>query len=234
LASFRAKLAGTPPAPAVAVLDSVAVRDSIEGARIAGLVRADSIQRADSIARVIARADSIVRADSIAQAAAARAAAARRTAANRPRTTPQTPPARPAVPTAGLGDAPPTTTPTAGNVTAPTGANAAKDGVVGTPPRQTETLPVAGAAPAPTRTEPPAPAAPTGPGTIRIGSRIPQAVLYLGDEVKPIGGRGLQTLTFPAGSVRISIKAENCVTWDTTFTVVAGQTHTIGYRPSRC
>jgi hypothetical protein len=59
-------------------------------------------------------------------------------------------------------------------------------------------------------------------------------VLYLGDEVRPIGEQGIQTLSFPAGPVRISIRADKCAAWDTTFTVVAGQTHTIGYRPVSC
>jgi serine/threonine-protein kinase len=241
--TMRASIAG----PSVPAVDPLAVlRDSIETARLAR-VAADSAARADSIALVVARADSIVRADSVSRANAAALAArsaARRSAATPPRTTPAaaaatpaTPPA-PSIPPVG-GGAPPAganSSPTAG---AATPANAAaKDGTAGSTPTRSSsppTIPTVGAE----RTTPPPAAAPatataTGPGTIRIGSRIPLAVLYLGDEVRPIGEQGIQTLSFPAGPVRISIRADKCAAWDTTFTVVAGQTHTIGYRPVSC
>ena len=243
--SLRARLLGMGGGVLSAPIDSAAIRDSLENARVAALVRADSILRADSVARVIARADSIVRADSLTRAAAARAAAGRRTQvaaapprtapAARPAATPPTPAVRPSIPTAGAPAAAIATPPAAS--TAPTTA-VAKDGAAAQArtAQPQSSIPVAGqAAPAvaPQTAPPPAPVA-TGPGTIRIGSRIPLAVLYLGDEVRPIGEQGLQTLSFPAGPVRISIRAEKCVQWDTTFTVVAGQVHTIGYRPSRC
>jgi len=248
VASLRGMLAG---GPSVAPIDSTAIRaEAAERERIAAQLL-DSIQRADSVARVIARADSIVRADSLARAAAAaRTAAARRTqiAAAPPRPSPsaaappaarpspaQTPPVSTGIPVAGAPSTP------AASTAPTTPVPSAKDGGAASQPRPAQpntSIPVAGQSTPPVATPPVAAPAPqpvaTGPGTIRIGSRIPLAVLYMGDEVRPIGERGLQTLTFPAGTVRISIRAEKCTTWDTTFTVVAGQTHSIGFRPSRC
>jgi serine/threonine protein kinase len=198
----------------------------------------DSTQIRDSILRAqIARefADSIARADSITRAAAAAAAAARdarrQTAANTPRT--QSAPTRPA-PTATV-TPPPVTSQPASTPTQSTPARpVAKDGASRTAPATTTpatTEPVA-TQPAPVV---PAPApTPTGPGSIRIGSRVAGAVLYLNDDVRPIGERGMQTISWPAGSVRVQIRAEKCAAWDTTFTVAAAQTHTIGWRAPRC
>ncbi|MBP7550259.1 MAG: serine/threonine protein kinase [Gemmatimonadaceae bacterium] len=85
-------------APAALVVDSVALRDSLERASLASaaaaatadsLARVDSIARADSVARVVAQAqaDSVARADSVRRAAAARPAPTR----------PATQPTRPAL-----------------------------------------------------------------------------------------------------------------------------------------
>lgn len=244
VSSVRASIAGTSNgSPGAATVDPVAaLRDSLEGERLAQLA-ADSTRRADSVASVIARADSIVRADSISRANAAAAVAARNAARrpaatpparSTPAATPVTPPVRAqaGIPTAGAGSAPPPASATPASAEPVAGSAAAKDGAAGAAPRTATpppTIPTAGAA-----TPTPAPPAATAPGTIRIGSRIPLAVLYIGEEVRPIGEQGIQTLSFPAGQVRISIRAEKCAAWDTTFTVVAGQTHTIGYRPVSC
>ncbi len=188
-------------------VDSTAIRDSIANFQRAALAYADSVNRADSIVR----ADSLAR---VAEAAAARQAAARRTAVAPP---PRRPPATDPTRTTAADPAPPQTVPQqAAQQAVPQTAQAE-------PPAQTPT-------PAPVQAEAP----PAGPGTIRIGSRLPGAVLYIGDEVRPIGERGVQTLTFPAGPVKLAVRAENCRSWDTTFVVVAGQTHTIGYRPASC
>ncbi len=95
-----------------------------------------------------------------------------------------------------------------------------------TPPR-TET-----AVPAP---QPPQPI----PGTlvygrILIGSRCPGAVLYLGDDVRPLTTRTLQDLQRIAGPVTIRVRTLAGINWDTTFTVEAGTQHRIGVRPVRC
>jgi serine/threonine protein kinase len=79
------------------------------------------------------------------------------------------------------------------------------------------------------------PAATPATGTIRIGSRIPLAVLRVnGGSARLIGEQGLQTLTTAAGEVRLSIRADGCTAWDTTFQMAAASTHTIGYRAPRC
>jgi serine/threonine protein kinase len=72
-------------------------------------------------------------------------------------------------------------------------------------------------------------------GTLRIGSRCPGAVLYLGPrDVRPIGRRGLQDIEQMQGPVRIQVRTLAGASWDTTFTVTSGTLHTIGFRPVRC
>jgi serine/threonine protein kinase len=82
--------------------------------------------------------------------------------------------------------------------------------------------------------EPPAAPVPAAPGVVRIGSRIPGAILYVGTDVRPIGQLGIQNISLPPGEVRLSIRSDRCARWDTTITVVAGLIHTIGQRPIRC
>ncbi len=86
-----------------------------------------------------------------------------------------------------------------------------------------------------TAAPPPAPA-PTGPpGTVRIGSRMPLAVLYVnGGSAQVIGEKGLQRVSVGPGSVRLSIRSERCVSWDTTVTVRSNQETTVGWRNPRC
>jgi hypothetical protein len=217
--------APTVTTPPVAVIDSAQIRDSILRAQIAREF-ADSVARADSITRAAAAA------------AASRDAARRQTAANTPRT--QTTPTRPA-PTVSTTPPPvtsqPASTPTQSTPARPAGS---KDGASRTTPATTPatqpvaTQPVEPPPQAPVVTAPAPAPTPTGPGSIRIGSRVAGAVLYLNDDVRPIGERGMQTISWPAGTVRVQIRAEKCAAWDTTFTVGAAQTHTIGWRAPRC
>jgi eukaryotic-like serine/threonine-protein kinase len=93
--------------------------------------------------------------------------------------------------------------------------------------------------PAPSRRVAAAPAAPAttsgAPGTVRLGSRLPLAVLYIGNErPRLIGEQGIQSLEVAAGPARLAIRLDGCTPWDTTFTVRAGATHTIGYRAPKC
>ena len=103
------------------------------------------------------------------------------------------------------------------------------------PPVRVETLVVV-APPAPTPPAPEPEPVPTGPGRVRIGTRLPFAVLSINDKVHgPIGSaRGVLNLEVPSGPVRLTIKAENCVDWDTTVVVIPGQTTTVGVRAPRC
>jgi len=211
--------------PAVPTIDSTPIRDSIIRAQVARELQ-DSIARADSITRAAAAA-----------AAAAREASRRQTAANTPRQASPTRPPASAAPVTQPPVSPPPATPTQTPTQTPTPSTATtKDGAARTAPTTTPATqpavtPPAATQPAPVVTPPPAP---TGPGTIRIGSRVAGAVLYLNDDVRPIGERGIQAISWPAGSVRVQIRAEKCAAWDTTFTVGAAQTHTIGWRAPRC
>jgi hypothetical protein len=76
---------------------------------------------------------------------------------------------------------------------------------------------------------PPAPAF----GTVIVGSRVPLSALYVNDE-RPVSARRIRSLELPPGEVNLSIRSTRCKQWDTTFTVVAGTTHTIGARPIKC
>ena len=71
-------------------------------------------------------------------------------------------------------------------------------------------------------------------GTVRIGSRCPGAVLYIGNDVRPIGQQGIQNIGQLSGTLRFEVRTLSGIRWDTTFTVNSGVTHTVGYRPIRC
>jgi hypothetical protein len=117
-------------------------------------------------------------------------------------------------------------------------AAAAKARRTGTSPQSTKT------APSTQRTEevaaqqqaaapPPAPVVPQT-GTVKLGTTTPAAFLYInGNNQGAISG--IQTITVPAGGeVRLSIRAENCVPWDTSLYVGPGQQITIGRRFPKC
>lgn len=73
------------------------------------------------------------------------------------------------------------------------------------------------------------------PGVVRIGSRLPLAMLYVANEPpRNIGERGIQTLSVPSGRVRLQIKLDQCAPWDTTVTVQPGDTLTVGFRAPSC
>jgi serine/threonine protein kinase len=72
-------------------------------------------------------------------------------------------------------------------------------------------------------------------GTIRIGSRLPLAALYVNDQrPRLIGEQGIVAVDVAAGSARVRIRLDGCADWDTTLTVRGGVTHTVGYRAPRC
>lgn len=70
-------------------------------------------------------------------------------------------------------------------------------------------------------------------GAVRIGSKIPNAVLYLNDKAQGFIS-GLRMLTLPATSIRIGIHVEGCASWDSTLVVPPGDTLRIGYRNPTC
>jgi len=72
-------------------------------------------------------------------------------------------------------------------------------------------------------------------GWIKIGSRIPLATLYVNEQPPVvIGGKGPRLVTVRAGQARVSLRADNCANWDTTFTVASLDTAIIGFRAPRC
>lgn len=80
---------------------------------------------------------------------------------------------------------------------------------------------------------PPILIAPAGPGVVRIGSRIPEAGLYVdGSFVSLIGA--LRTVSHKPGQIHIQIKAEDCITWDTVIFIGPADTAQIGFRNPRC
>jgi tRNA A-37 threonylcarbamoyl transferase component Bud32 len=83
------------------------------------------------------------------------------------------------------------------------------------------------------RVSPPAATPVSGDAVVRVGSRIPNAVLYIDGKAQDFI-TGLRYLTLPPGLNRIGIHAEGCKPWDTTVTVRAGDTLRINYRSPTC
>lgn len=103
--------------------------------------------------------------------------------------------------------------------------------------RDTLRLPVVGTAPGstdPATTNPPPPVAPVDTmGSVLIGSRTPNAYLYVNDVIRgPIGTP--RALPLRAGTVRLSVGAEGCTSWESTVTVIAGQRLQLGYKTLTC
>jgi hypothetical protein len=71
------------------------------------------------------------------------------------------------------------------------------------------------------------------PTVFRIGSRSDAAFLYIDGVLSGIVSL-LKAYAHPPGRVHLQIKAEDCMSWDTTFTLSAGDSITIGYRNPRC
>ena len=70
---------------------------------------------------------------------------------------------------------------------------------------------------------------------VRIGSRIPGAVLYVNGTTRGlIGQKPTQNVPVAAGRVQLTISAENCQSWDTTFTASAAERVVIGFRGPKC
>ena len=77
--------------------------------------------------------------------------------------------------------------------------------------------------------------APVQAGLVRIGTTGPRFTLFVNGRARQvISGRGLHDVPLPTGNVQLSLRAINCVSWDTTFTVRASQVHVIGERSPHC
>ena len=94
--------------------------------------------------------------------------------------------------------------------------------------------PVVAAVPAPTPAAPQVPAGPPAMGFVRIGSRIPLAVLYVdGVATDPLSSLRVVAVQ-PGKGRRIGVHADGCQPWDTTITVVSNDTSRINLRNPTC
>lgn len=79
----------------------------------------------------------------------------------------------------------------------------------------------------------PVAAPPTPQTAFRIGARLPASFLYVdGQFVGRIGN--LSVYRHDPGRVHLQIRAEDCMSWDSTFSLKVGDTAVIGYRNPRC
>lgn len=72
------------------------------------------------------------------------------------------------------------------------------------------------------------------PARIVLGSRVPGSVIYVDGQPQGII-QGLRLLQVPPGrEVQLSIRAENCTSWDSTVVTKAADSLRIGFRSPRC
>jgi hypothetical protein len=72
------------------------------------------------------------------------------------------------------------------------------------------------------------------PAKVVLGSRIAGSVLYVDGQPQGII-QGLRVVLVPPGkTLQLSIKAENCASWDSTVTTQAADSIRIGFRNPRC
>lgn len=77
--------------------------------------------------------------------------------------------------------------------------------------------------------------APIAAGLVRIGTSGPRYTVFVNGRARQVvNGRGLHDVPVPAGSVTISLRAMNCISWDTVLTVRNAQVHVIGERAPAC
>lgn len=77
--------------------------------------------------------------------------------------------------------------------------------------------------------------APIAAGLIRIGTTGPRYTVFVNGRARQVvNGRGLHDVPVPAGSVTLSLRAMNCISWDTVLTVRSSQVHVIGERAPAC
>jgi hypothetical protein len=76
-------------------------------------------------------------------------------------------------------------------------------------------------------------AKPKPPTAFNVGSRLPGAVFYVDNELMGIRS-GRTTFVHDPGVVHLQIKAEDCMTFDTVFVLLEGDTAQIGWRNPKC
>jgi hypothetical protein len=106
-------------------------------------------------------------------------------------------------------------------------------------PRNTETSRPASGAPAAVQQAPaPQPVVQAPPptpqiGWVRIGTRTANAFLYVNGNLEAALSR-VRYAQVPSGNVRIQIRSEGCAPYDTNFTVLPGDSVTVGNRMAKC
>jgi serine/threonine protein kinase len=70
-------------------------------------------------------------------------------------------------------------------------------------------------------------------GQVLLGIRGVAAVLYVNGEARGVM-EGLNSWPVPAGTVRLSVRAEGCVPWDSAVVVRPGEQTRVGYRQPQC
>ncbi len=77
--------------------------------------------------------------------------------------------------------------------------------------------------------------APRDSVVVRVGSQTMQTVLFVNDrQIGILGGMGLVPVTVAPGPVSVSVRRQNCQSWDTTFTPVTGRRYTFMERSPTC
>jgi len=72
------------------------------------------------------------------------------------------------------------------------------------------------------------------PARIVLGSRVAGSVVYVDGQPQGVI-QGLRAVQVPPGRpVQISIRAENCTSWDSTFVTQAADSLRVGFRSPRC
>lgn len=110
-------------------------------------------------------------------------------------------------------------------------ANSARE--TKTTPIQTRAVPQETKQAAPPPADVPKPAVPAE-GNVVIGTRTPGATLFINGAPRPGVLGSTETITVRSGNVTLSIKAEKCAAFDTTFAVPAGGSVTIGRKNLTC
>ena len=72
-------------------------------------------------------------------------------------------------------------------------------------------------------------------GLVRIGTTGPRYTVFVNGRARQvISGQGLHDVPVPVGSVTLSLRAMNCISWDTVITVRNKQVYSIGDRSPHC
>jgi serine/threonine protein kinase len=102
-------------------------------------------------------------------------------------------------------------------------------------PASSATQPLLEPAPASIQESPPVePPAPKPPPIFSIGSRNPQSVLYIDGQTIGLMNSRMRSFKHDPGRVHVQIRADDCMTYDTSFVIKEGDSTMIGWRAPDC